>query len=61
MKVPPALTRTVYFEELEDGTAFLNNASRCVTARTDNKPARQMRHPGPAGRRESNHHSTPEV
>jgi FtsP/CotA-like multicopper oxidase with cupredoxin domain len=28
----PALTRTVYFEEYEDGTAFFINASGCVTA-----------------------------
>jgi FtsP/CotA-like multicopper oxidase with cupredoxin domain len=30
--VTPALTRTVYFEEVEDGTAFFINASGCVTA-----------------------------
>jgi len=28
----PALTRTVYFEELQDGSAFFINASGCVTA-----------------------------
>lgn len=32
MKVTPALTRTVFFEELEDGSAFFINASGCVTA-----------------------------
>jgi FtsP/CotA-like multicopper oxidase with cupredoxin domain len=32
MSVTPALTRTVYFEEYEDGTAFFVNASGCVTA-----------------------------
>jgi FtsP/CotA-like multicopper oxidase with cupredoxin domain len=30
--VSPALTRTLYFEEYEDGTAFFINASGCVTA-----------------------------
>ncbi len=30
--VTPSLTRTVYFDELEDGTAFFINASGCVTA-----------------------------
>jgi FtsP/CotA-like multicopper oxidase with cupredoxin domain len=30
--VTPALTRTLYFEEYEDGTAFFVNASGCVTA-----------------------------
>jgi FtsP/CotA-like multicopper oxidase with cupredoxin domain len=30
--VTPAVTRTVYFDELEDGTAFFINASGCVTA-----------------------------
>jgi FtsP/CotA-like multicopper oxidase with cupredoxin domain len=30
--VTPALTRTVYFEEYEDGSAFFVNASGCVTA-----------------------------
>jgi len=30
--VTPAFTRTVYFEEYEDGTAFFVNASGCVTA-----------------------------
>jgi FtsP/CotA-like multicopper oxidase with cupredoxin domain len=30
--VAPALTRTVYFEEFEDGTKFFINASGCVTA-----------------------------
>jgi FtsP/CotA-like multicopper oxidase with cupredoxin domain len=30
--VTPALTRTLYFEEYEDGTAFFINASGCVTA-----------------------------
>jgi FtsP/CotA-like multicopper oxidase with cupredoxin domain len=32
MSVTPSLTRTVYFEEFEDGTAFFINASGCVTA-----------------------------
>ena len=32
MNVKPSLTRTVYFDELEDGTAFFINASGCVTA-----------------------------
>ena len=32
MSVTPALTRTVYFEEFEDGTKFFINASGCVTA-----------------------------
>lgn len=32
MKVTPALTRTVFFEEVEDGSAFFINASGCVTA-----------------------------
>jgi len=32
MSVTPSLTRTVYFDELEDGTAFFINASGCVTA-----------------------------
>jgi len=30
--VTPALTRTLYFEEYEDGTAFFVNSSGCVTA-----------------------------
>jgi FtsP/CotA-like multicopper oxidase with cupredoxin domain len=30
--VPPALTRTVFFEEVEDGSQFFINASGCVTA-----------------------------
>jgi FtsP/CotA-like multicopper oxidase with cupredoxin domain len=30
--VPPSVTRTVYFDELEDGTAFFINAAGCVTA-----------------------------
>jgi FtsP/CotA-like multicopper oxidase with cupredoxin domain len=30
--VTPAVTRTVFFEEVEDGTAFFINASGCVTA-----------------------------
>jgi FtsP/CotA-like multicopper oxidase with cupredoxin domain len=30
--VTPSLTRTVYFEEVEDGSAFFINASGCVTA-----------------------------
>jgi hypothetical protein len=30
--VAPSVTRTVYFDELEDGTAFFINASGCVTA-----------------------------
>jgi FtsP/CotA-like multicopper oxidase with cupredoxin domain len=30
--VTPALTRTVFFEEVEDGSAFFINASGCVTA-----------------------------
>jgi FtsP/CotA-like multicopper oxidase with cupredoxin domain len=30
--VTPSLTRTVFFEEFEDGTAFFINASGCVTA-----------------------------
>ena len=32
MSVTPSVTRTVYFEEVEDGTAFFINASGCVTA-----------------------------
>jgi FtsP/CotA-like multicopper oxidase with cupredoxin domain len=32
MNVAPALTRTVFFEEVEDGSAFFINASGCVTA-----------------------------
>jgi FtsP/CotA-like multicopper oxidase with cupredoxin domain len=32
MSVTPALTRTVFFEEVEDGSAFFINASGCVTA-----------------------------
>jgi FtsP/CotA-like multicopper oxidase with cupredoxin domain len=32
MNVKPSLTRTVYFEEVEDGSAFFINASGCVTA-----------------------------
>jgi FtsP/CotA-like multicopper oxidase with cupredoxin domain len=32
MSVTPSVTRTVYFDELEDGTAFFINASGCVTA-----------------------------
>jgi FtsP/CotA-like multicopper oxidase with cupredoxin domain len=32
MGVTPTLTRTVYFEEVEDGSAFFINASGCVTA-----------------------------
>jgi FtsP/CotA-like multicopper oxidase with cupredoxin domain len=32
MSVTPAVSRTVYFEELEDGTEFFINASGCVTA-----------------------------
>jgi FtsP/CotA-like multicopper oxidase with cupredoxin domain len=31
-KVTPAVTRTVFFEEVEDGSAFFINASGCVTA-----------------------------
>ena len=31
--VTPSLTRTVYFEEMEDGSAFFINASGCVTAK----------------------------
>jgi FtsP/CotA-like multicopper oxidase with cupredoxin domain len=30
--VTPALTRTVFFEEVEDGSAFFINASGCVTS-----------------------------
>jgi FtsP/CotA-like multicopper oxidase with cupredoxin domain len=30
--VTPAVTRTVFFEEVEDGSAFFINASACVTA-----------------------------
>ena len=30
--VTPSVTRTVFFEEVEDGTAFFINASGCVTA-----------------------------
>jgi FtsP/CotA-like multicopper oxidase with cupredoxin domain len=30
--VTPALTRTVFFEEVEDGSAFFINMSKCVTA-----------------------------
>ena len=33
MNVTPSVTRTVYFEEMEDGTAFFINASGCVTAK----------------------------
>jgi FtsP/CotA-like multicopper oxidase with cupredoxin domain len=33
MNVTPSITRTVYFEEVEDGTAFFMNASGCVTAK----------------------------
>lgn len=32
MSARPAVTRTVYFEEVEDGSAFFINASGCVTA-----------------------------
>lgn len=32
MNVPVSLTRTVFFEEVEDGTSFFVNASGCVTA-----------------------------
>jgi FtsP/CotA-like multicopper oxidase with cupredoxin domain len=32
MSVTPSLTRTVFFEEFEDGSAFFINASGCVTA-----------------------------
>ena len=32
MNVTPSLTRTVFFEEYSDGTAFFVNASGCVTA-----------------------------
>jgi FtsP/CotA-like multicopper oxidase with cupredoxin domain len=32
MNVTPAVTRTVYFAELQDGSAFFINASGCVTA-----------------------------
>jgi FtsP/CotA-like multicopper oxidase with cupredoxin domain len=32
MSVTPALTRTVYFAELQDGSAFFINAFACVTA-----------------------------
>jgi len=32
MNVTPSLTRTVFFEEYEDGTTFFINASGCVTA-----------------------------
>ena len=32
MSVTPAVTRTVFFEEVEDGTKFFINASGCVTA-----------------------------
>ena len=31
--VTPSVTRTVYFEEMEDGSAFFINASGCVTAK----------------------------
>lgn len=31
--VTPSVTRTVYFEEVEDGSAFFINASGCVTAK----------------------------
>ena len=31
--VTPSVTRTVYFEEVEDGTSFFINASGCVTAK----------------------------
>jgi FtsP/CotA-like multicopper oxidase with cupredoxin domain len=32
MNVTPSVTRTVFFEEVEDGSAFFINASGCVTA-----------------------------
>jgi FtsP/CotA-like multicopper oxidase with cupredoxin domain len=32
MNVTPSVTRTVFFEEFEDGSAFFINASGCVTA-----------------------------
>jgi FtsP/CotA-like multicopper oxidase with cupredoxin domain len=32
MNVTPSVTRTVFFEEVEDGTAFFINFSKCVTA-----------------------------
>jgi FtsP/CotA-like multicopper oxidase with cupredoxin domain len=32
-KVKPSVTRTVFFEEMEDGSAFFINASGCVTAK----------------------------
>ncbi len=32
MSVTPSVTRTVFFEEVEDGSAFFINASGCVTA-----------------------------
>jgi FtsP/CotA-like multicopper oxidase with cupredoxin domain len=33
MNVTPAVTRTLFFEEYEDGTTFFMNASGCVTAK----------------------------
>jgi len=38
MSVKPSVTRTVFFEELEDGTAFFINASGCTTAEGDQCP-----------------------
>jgi len=38
MNVSPSLTRTVFFEEVEDGSAFFINASGCVTSSGANCP-----------------------
>jgi FtsP/CotA-like multicopper oxidase with cupredoxin domain len=38
MSVRPSVTRTVFFDELENGTAFFINASVCVTAEGDQCP-----------------------
>ncbi len=38
MNVTPSVTRTVFFEEVEDGSAFFINASGCVTASGDQCP-----------------------
>jgi len=38
MSVAPSLTRTVFFEEVEDGSAFFINASGCVTSSGANCP-----------------------
>jgi FtsP/CotA-like multicopper oxidase with cupredoxin domain len=38
MNVKPSVTRTVFFDEVENGTAFFINASGCVTAEGDQCP-----------------------